>query len=126
MTFRVVTLALGATLALAGCASEPETIQPSYVSKYEYKDYSCTQLIDEAQRLSDKASDAYGVQKQQRKYDQANATVGAVIFWPTLFFIEGDGPKAVEVAHLKGQMDALEQASKQKHQAGCKITFTNR
>jgi hypothetical protein len=126
MTFKTATLALSATMILAGCASQPHTIAPSYVSRLEYKDYSCDQLIEEAQRVSDRASDAYGLQKQQRSHDQVNTAVGVIIFWPSLFFIKGDGPQAVEVARLKGQMDAIEQASILKNQKGCKIKFTNR
>jgi hypothetical protein len=117
--------ALSVSMVLAGCATKPNEISPSYVSKLEYKDYTCDQLTQEAERVSNRASQAYGLQKKQRRHDQINATVGAVIFWPSLFFIEGDGPQAVEVARLKGQMDAIEQASILKNQKGCKIRFTN-
>ena len=48
------------------------------------------------------------------------ATVGIVVFWPTLLFTSGDGAQAAEVAHLKGEMQAIETASRQK---GCNIKF---
>jgi hypothetical protein len=126
MKIKSATIALGATILLAGCATRPDEITPSYTSKFEYKDYSCDQMVEEAQRLSDRANDAYGLQKKQRSRDQINTTVGVLLFPVSLLFIQGDGPKAVEVAHLKGQMDALEQASIVKNQKGCKIKFTNR
>ena len=47
-------------------------------------------------------------------------TVGVVIFWPALFFIDGDNQKTAELARLKGEMEALEQASIQKN---CGIQF---
>ncbi len=47
--------------------------------------------------------------------------VGLVLFWPTLFFLEGgDGPEAAEYARLKGERDAIEKVSIQKK---CAIEF---
>lgn len=47
--------------------------------------------------------------------------VGLVLFWPTLFFLEGgDGPQAQEYARLKGERDAIERVSIQKK---CGIEF---
>lgn len=83
-------------------------------------------MTEEAQRISDRANDAYGLQRKQRSRDQINSTVGVLFFPVSFLFIQGDGPKAVEVARLKGQMDALEQASIVKNQKGCRIKFTNR
>ena len=41
--------------------------------------------------------------------------IGLVLFWPTLFFLEGgDGPEAAEYARLKGEVDALEGVAIQK------------
>ena len=36
------------------------------------------------------------------------------MFWPAAFLVGGDGPMAAELAQLKGQMVAIEQASIQK------------
>jgi hypothetical protein len=43
-----------------------------------------------------------------------------VIFWPAAFFVGGNGQTAAELAQLKGQMVAIEQASIQKK---CAIEF---
>ena len=41
--------------------------------------------------------------------------VGLLLFWPTLFFLEGgDDPEAAQYADLKGEFEALRQASVQK------------
>ena len=41
--------------------------------------------------------------------------VGLVLFWPTLFFLEGgDGPEASEYTQLKGEFEALRTNSVQK------------
>jgi len=46
--------------------------------------------------------------------------VGLVLFWPSLFFIKGDGTTAAEVGRLKGEMEAIEQASVKRN---CGIQF---
>ena len=46
--------------------------------------------------------------------------VALVVFWPAAFFLKGDGATAGELAHLKGQMEAIEQNSIQKK---CLIDF---
>jgi len=43
-----------------------------------------------------------------------------VIFWPAAFFVGGDKQTAAELAQMKGQMVAIEQASIQKR---CGIQF---
>ena len=42
-------------------------------------------------------------------------TLGLILFWPTLFFLEGgDDTRVAEYTRMKGQRDALEQAAIQK------------
>lgn len=105
---------------LAGCASASKDIAPAYVSPLVYDTYTCPQLTAEAQRLSGRAAEASGAQDSARGSDAAMVAVSAVIFWPALFFIKGDSAKASELARLKGEMEAVEQASIRKK---CQITF---
>jgi hypothetical protein len=37
-------------------------------------------------------------------------TVGLIVFWPSLFLIDGDNTNTQELARLKGEMDAIESA----------------
>lgn len=61
-----------------------------------------------------------GVQDKKASNDAAAATVGAILFWPALFLIKGDSETSAEVSRLKGEMEALEQASIKKN---CGIEF---
>ena len=106
--------------ALAGCASNPDNISASYVSPVQYESYSCQQLRAEASRLSGRAAEVTGAQSSKASGDAVAMGVGLVLFWPSLFFIKGDGTTAAEVARLKGEMDAVEQASISKK---CGIKF---
>jgi hypothetical protein len=105
---------------LSGCATRAEDISASYVSPIAYNGLSCSQLAVEAQNVSAAAVSASGAQNKKAGGDAALATVGVVIFWPALLFTSGDGAQAAEVARLKGEMNAIETASRQK---GCDIKF---
>ena len=37
--------------------------------------------------------------------------VAAVVFWPALFFVKGDGEQAAEYARLKGEHEAINHAA---------------
>jgi hypothetical protein len=107
-------------LALAGCASKAADIAPSYVSPLQYQSYNCQQLAAEAQRVSQAAAVASGTQDSQATKDAVATTVGVIVFWPTLFLVGGDKQNAAQLAELKGEMDAIQQASIQKQ---CGIQF---
>ena len=105
---------------LAGCASKPENVMPSYVSPVMYQSLSCDQLAAEAQRVANQAAVLTGQQSKQRRQDTAATTAAIVIFWPAAFFVGGDDAKTAELARMKGEMQAIEQVSIQKQ---CGIQF---
>jgi hypothetical protein len=107
-------------IVLGGCASSSDQIAASYVSPMQYESWTCRQLAEEAQRVSQRAAIAAGAQDKQRTNDAVATTVGVVIFWPALFLIGGDKQTAAELARLKGEMDAIEQTSIRKN---CGIQF---
>ena len=74
----------------------------------------------EAQRISHRAAEVSGQQDQKAQGDKVKTGVGIVLFWPALFFMKGDGATAAELGRLKGEMDAIEQASIQKN---CGVEF---
>jgi hypothetical protein len=115
-------LSLLLTLGLiAGCASQPDEISTVYVSELQYQKYDCEQLSEEAARVSRRASDLHGQLKETADNDAAQMGVGLILFWPTLFFLEGgDGVQAQEYARLKGEREAIEKVSIQKK---CGINF---
>jgi hypothetical protein len=106
--------------ALCGCASKSSEITAAYVSPIPYQSYTCQQLGIEAQAISAKAAELSGVQDQKRTNDQIATGVAIVVFWPAAFLVGGDGQVAAQLAQLKGQLNAVEQASIQKK---CGIQF---
>lgn len=106
--------------ALAGCASASTDIAPSYVSPVAYQSYNCQQLALEAQGISQRAAALSGAQDNQRTKDGLATAAAIVVFWPAAFFVGGDKQTAAELANMKGQMVAIEQASIAKK---CNIQF---
>lgn len=107
-------------LALAGCATAPKDISPTYVSTLQYQSLSCKQLQIEAQNVSNAAAVAVGAQQRKANNDNVAMGVGLIVFWPALFFMKGNGADAAQVGQLKGQMQAIESVSNEKH---CGIVF---
>ncbi len=108
-------LALTAACLLVGCASQPDKIQATYVSPDQYQRHDCQQIAAEKGRVERRVNTLYASLKKTADNDATQMGVGMLLLWPTLFFLEGgDGPEAAEYAQLKGQYEALEQASIQK------------
>jgi len=74
----------------------------------------------EAQAVSTRAATLSGVQDSQRTKDQWTTAAAVVVFWPAAFLVQGDKQTAAELAQMKGQMVAIEQASIAKK---CNIQF---
>ena len=100
-----------AVVTLGGCATKSAEIAPTYTSPVGYQNYTCEQLGQEAQAVSRRAAIASGQQDKVRHDDTVKTTVGVILFWPVLFFNKGDGQQAVELASLKGQMQAIQDES---------------
>ncbi|WP_249124620.1 hypothetical protein [Bradyrhizobium manausense] len=116
-----VIVAFSATLA--GCASSSSDISATYVSPVMYQTYNCQQLAMEAQAVSARAAALSGAQDSQRTKDVVATTAAVVIFWPAAFLVGGDKQTAAELAQMKGQLVAIEQASIAKK---CNIQFQAR
>lgn len=116
-----VITSLLALASLAACADKSDQISASFVSPTTYQTLTCTQLAGEAQMVSNRAAQAIAAQDKKASDDAVAVGVGAVLFWPALFMIKGDGAASAEVARLKGEKIAIEQASRARN---CNIRFT--
>jgi len=103
-----------ATILTAGCASKPSEIQTQYVSPMAYSDYSCKQIRSEMRRVQSKVTNLGGQIEDNASGDNMAMGVGMVLFWPALFFLDGDGIESQNYARLKGEYEALEQSAIQK------------
>ena len=99
---------------LLGCATAPDDISSSYVSPIQYRNYDCDQIAMEMERVTRHLTVVHGKLKRRRAKDTKNMTVGMILFWPSLFYIKGDGPDTTEFARLKGSLEALEEVAIQR------------
>ena len=74
----------------------------------------------EASRVSARAAQLTGQQSRSRTQDNIATGVALVVFWPAAFLIGGDDAQTAELGRLKGEMDAIQQASMLKN---CGIQF---
>jgi len=96
-------------LLLTGCATQPHKIAAQSVSPLKYQDYKCSQLISEIERVNNRTTTLYHSLKKTADNDQTQMAVGMILFWPTLFFLEGgDGAEATEYARLQGEAEAIQ------------------
>jgi ABC-type sugar transport system substrate-binding protein len=109
-----------AALALTACAEKAENISAAYVSPQQYQSFNCRQVEQEARRVTARAAQTAGVQDKNASNDAAITAVSLILFWPAAFFINGNKENAAELSRLRGELEALEQASIQKR---CGIEF---
>lgn len=99
-------------MGLTGCATQPDKIQAASVSPLNYSSYDCSQVSAESKRIQERVSSLHHSLNGEANADAWQMGLGLVLFWPTLFFLEGgDGPQAAEYAQLKGEAEALQKAA---------------
>lgn len=100
---------------LSACASSPDDLDSAYVSPLKYRGYDCDQVGMEMDYVGQRTGQLYHRLKNKREKDNVQMGVGLILFWPSLFFLEGgDGPDAAEYSQLKGEYEALRKTSVEK------------
>jgi len=99
---------------LGGCATASRDISATYVSPTQYTSYDCQQIGAETQRLQTRYAELGGRLDQAASNDKAIVGVGLILFWPALFALGGTKQQEAEYARLRGEYDAVSQASVQK------------
>lgn len=99
---------------LGACATSSKDITATYISPTQYQSYDCQQLNAETQRLQARYIELGGRLDQAASNDKALVGVGMILFWPALFALGGTKQQEAEYARLRGENDAVQQASVQK------------
>lgn len=107
-------LTVAISLALFGCQTSPNKIASAYVSPLQYANYDCDQITAELARVGDKVSQLNGDLTKKASADTVKMTVGLILFWPTLFFLDGDSAQNAEYSKIKGDYEALQKVAIEK------------
>lgn len=99
--------AIATALVVCGCASSADEIAPAYIPSNEYADYSCNELSEEYSMIRSQVARMSDAQDDQASQDAFVTATGVVLFWPALFFIEGDGRQTELLAQAKGREERL-------------------
>jgi hypothetical protein len=111
-----ITAATVAALLLSACATSPDDITAQYVSPVLYRNLNCDQIAQELIGIGDRVAVLSGQQRRRASEDKW-AVAGAVILWPSLFFLMR-GDKSDELSRLKGQYEALHLVAQEKNCQG--------
>jgi hypothetical protein len=95
---------------LSGCAKSPDSIAPAYVSAVTYTSWTCKDLGEESQRLSA----ALATASTQQENARTNDTVGVLLIGVPVSSLSGDNI-APQIADLKGRIEAVHEATVEKH-----------
>lgn len=109
-----LTACIAAASYLAGCATASKDVATTYVSPTQYQPYDCQQLAAEAQRLQVRFTELGGRLDQAASNDKTLTGVGIILFWPALFALGGTKSQEAEYGRLRGEYEAVQQASIQK------------
>ncbi len=107
-------LLLAMVLFISSCASKPEEIAAIYYPDEAYSSFSCKELALERTRIEDQVLSATGRQREKRDNDHAWGWVGALLFFPTLFLIDGNDENTTHLAQLKGRYEAIQRVANAK------------
>ena len=102
--------AIAASMVLTSCASHPDNIEAKYISPVIYQNWTCDQLTEERTRLTREVAHVTGLQRENAHADAAIMAAGIILLWPVLFGLAATKDRKVEVARLKGEFDAVDQA----------------
>ena len=117
---KLISFSALALIALSGCAQNADKITASAVSPFAYHGLTCPQLSAAAYRVSNQLAISTDAQNRKAKNDAAEMGIGLVLFWPALLFLDGNDETATQLAQLKGEMIAIEDANRRQ---GCNIPF---
>ena len=111
MRLKITTFFLCLTFIVTGCATSPNEMTASYVSPLIYQSFDCQQLVMESDRVSRRVQSMHAKLDEKESDDSAKMAVGLILFWPALFFLDGDEDGAIEYKRLKGESEAIHQAA---------------
>jgi len=121
---KTVAVCVSTSLVLMGCATASKDISTAYISPMQYQAYDCEQLSSEAQRVQVRVNQLGGRLDEAASNDKTITGVGMILFWPALFALGGTKQQEAEYSRLKGEYEAVQQASNLKKCPGVIATST--
>ncbi len=103
-----------ALISVFGCSTAQKSgdVQAARISIAPYLSMDCKSLATEQNSLLDQAR-ALGAQvDSEYDSDKGLEVVTWVLFWPAVFWMDGNAESAGRLSSLKGQLEAVQEAQK--------------
>lgn len=97
-------------MILASCGSSLAEPRSTYVPPLAYSKFDCPQLVQEARAVFSRSVKAAGLQPGDPIMN-GNQNRSTTVRWPKALLLAGDSSIADELALMRGQMIAIEEAS---------------
>ena len=99
---------------LAGCATRSADVLPVPANAQEFSTWDCNRIDDESDAVRQRATELAWTVDEQVANNIGALGIGAVVFWPALLALRGDGSEAAALARWKGRDEALAAAARDK------------
>lgn len=114
-------IAVAAAIAVLGqamgCATQPSNVAAMHVSTLKYESTDCRRLALEYDEVNGRLATTTSSLQTKANTDAALMAVGLIVFWPAMLGLAATGGRAEEqeLARLKGEKEALENAGRMKN-----------
>lgn len=111
-------LAVACLAVLAGCSSAPKSneVTATYVPTSNYKDFTCEQLVAEAEGIRRSVPALASAVDKHRSNQDGVELVTWILFWPAAFALDKGSDTSGQLAKAKGELEAVTLAMQTK---GC-------
>ncbi len=99
---------------MGGCATRSADVAPAPADPQEFSIWDCNRIDDERDQVLQRATELAWTVDERVANNIGALGVGAVVFWPAMLALRGDGPEATDLARLKGRYEALGTAARNK------------
>lgn len=105
-------------ITLSGCtkAIKSSEVQSEYISSAKYKQYSCKELIAEAEKVRAREPEVARQVDEHYKGEKNRELVTWLLFWPAAFGMDDGKDKSQRLSRIRGELEAIRSAMIEK---GC-------
>ena len=107
--FKIVILLSSLILISCSSAKKSHEIQAKYIPAYQYANFSCDQLISEAEIIRARTPGLAAAVDEHKKNQTGVEVVTWVLFWPAAFLLDDGSEMSNELAEAMGQIEAIQQ-----------------
>lgn len=109
MRFTRILMATAVVAVAAGCSSAPKSneVTAAYVPTSNYKDFTCEQLVAEAEGIRRSVPALASAVDKHRSNQDGVELITWILFWPAAFALDKGEENSGQLAKAKGELEAV-------------------